>query len=575
MESLLEWCKKTDSKISNEWDYEKNYPLKPNDISRGSHKIVWWICNKCKNSWDSSIISRTGRNQNCPYCSNKRVLVGFNDLETTNPKIVKQWHPTKNGDLTPKDIVAGSKKRIWWKCTKCTGEWEATPHNRTYNHSGCPFCANRTVLTGFNDLGTTNPELAKQWHPTKNGNLTPRDVVAGSNQKAWWICSRCKNEWESTIDSRNNGRGCPVCGSSFTISFNEKAVAFYISKITEIITNYHPDFLANMELDIFIPQLNYAIEYDGVRYHNQSIVNDNKKDILCKENNVTLIRIREDGLPRTKCSINYFVSASGYQSLERVINDILSSLCTILKRDKPDVDIKHDYTDILKLKELSVKDKSVQQLLPHLLNEWNYERNYPILPDAIYANTNHRIWWKCSTCGYEWQSAVSSRARGHGCPACAGEVVKKGDNDLQTRRPDIAKEWNYKKNANVTPSDVCVFSNKKYWWIGKCGHEWDAKVANRTKHESGCPYCSNPPLKILPGFNDLISRDKNLAKEWNYTKNQIDPTTIGIGYSKKVWWICSKCDYEWEATVNNRSNNGTGCPNCFKMNRKKAHNEND
>ena len=83
--------------------------------------------------------------------------------------------------------------------------------------SGCPVCANRMVLAGVNDLATINPELARQWHPTKNGDLTPRDVLAGSRRKVWWICDQ-GHEWQADVSSRNHGTGCPVCAGKKVIS---------------------------------------------------------------------------------------------------------------------------------------------------------------------------------------------------------------------------------------------------------------------------------------------------------------------------------------------------------------------
>ena len=136
---------------------------------------------------------------------------GFNaPFSETHPELAKQWHPTKNGDLTPQDVTAGSGKKAWWKCPDCGGEWEARVCMRRSQRTGCPFCINKKVLPGFNDLATTHPELAKQWHPTKNGELTPRDVVAGSEKKVWWKCEK-GHEWETMIVHRASGRQCPKC----------------------------------------------------------------------------------------------------------------------------------------------------------------------------------------------------------------------------------------------------------------------------------------------------------------------------------------------------------------------------
>jgi predicted RNA-binding Zn-ribbon protein involved in translation (DUF1610 family) len=118
-------------------------------------------------------------------------------------------------------VTAGSKKIVWWIYPyddSETGkhfdfEWDATPKNRAYHNSGCPYLTNTAVWKGYNDLQTTPPDLAKEWHPTKNGDLTPDNVAAGSHLKAWWLCPICGNEWECRIDTRHyNKKKCPNCG---------------------------------------------------------------------------------------------------------------------------------------------------------------------------------------------------------------------------------------------------------------------------------------------------------------------------------------------------------------------------
>ena len=109
------------------------------------------------------------------------------------PDLAAEWHPTKNGDLTPQMVTPGSNKKVWW-LGKCGHEWEALINNRS-NGNGCPVCAGKQVLVGYNDLATVNPSLAAEWHPTKNGELTPWMVISGENRKIWWRCGKCGHEW--------------------------------------------------------------------------------------------------------------------------------------------------------------------------------------------------------------------------------------------------------------------------------------------------------------------------------------------------------------------------------------------
>jgi hypothetical protein len=141
-------------------------------------------------------------------------LTDRNRFSITHPEVAAEWHPTKNGDLTPNDIACKSGKKFWWLCSKddCKYEWDATVCHRTRGN-GCPGCSGQ-VVTDKNRLLIIYPEVAAEWHPTKNGDLTPNDVSFGSNKKIWWFCSKddCRHEWDAPVSSRTNGgSGCPAC----------------------------------------------------------------------------------------------------------------------------------------------------------------------------------------------------------------------------------------------------------------------------------------------------------------------------------------------------------------------------
>ena len=206
-ESLREYCTRYDrNELLAQWHPEKNGTLTPNDLSYGSQKKVWWRCDH-GHEWQSPPYTRVGRSSGCPYCTGKRVAPGL-DLRSLFPDIAAQWHPTKNGVLTPDQVTPGSHRRVWWRCDQ-GHEWSALVKSRVEG-CGCPVCTNRIVIPGENDLRSLAPELAKQWHPSKNGALQPDQCLPGSARKVWWRCDR-GHEWQAAIHSRVAGRGCPVC----------------------------------------------------------------------------------------------------------------------------------------------------------------------------------------------------------------------------------------------------------------------------------------------------------------------------------------------------------------------------
>ena len=214
-ESLADYCIRFQRQdLLSQWDGPGNAPLTPATVSYGSRRKVWWQCDH-GHRWQAAVYTRTGGESGCPYCAGKRPWPGFNDLASQYPDLAAQWHPTRNGDLTPDQVLCGSNRRVWWQCPQ-GHQWSAIVKSRTEG-AGCPYCASRQVSAGFNDLAARFPHLAQEWHPEKNGRLTPRDVGPGSRRKVWWQCAK-GHVWQAAIASRAvDGAGCPVCAGKAVI----------------------------------------------------------------------------------------------------------------------------------------------------------------------------------------------------------------------------------------------------------------------------------------------------------------------------------------------------------------------
>jgi hypothetical protein len=236
-----------------EWHPTKNGDLNLDDFTTGSNKKVWWKHSdpSCAvpggHEWEAVVHNRVN-GMGCPVCGGKVVVAGANDMATTHPELAADWHPVKNGLLTPQSVVAGTAKKIWWKhsdpsCVAPGGyEWEAKGSYRT-SGAGCLACNdNRTVVAGVNDMATTHPELAADWHPTRNGDLTAQDFKANTNKKIWWkhsdpACAVSGGyEWKATGSDRQAGSGCPVCSNRAVVAgVNDIATTH-----PEIVAEWHP-----------------------------------------------------------------------------------------------------------------------------------------------------------------------------------------------------------------------------------------------------------------------------------------------------------------------------------------------
>lgn len=509
--------------LINEWDFDKNIGVKPSDVSSGSAISVWWKCS-LGHEWQSIIVNRV-KGSGCPYCANKAVLSGFNDLATTNPDLANEWNYEKNksltnglnGDIsTPDKVTAQSQQKVWWKC-KNGHEWQAAIYSRS-NDIGCPYCSGKVAIQGKNDLVTTNPDLAKEWNYEKNKGLTngieydistPNKVTSHSKQKVWWICEH-GHEWQAVVYSRTEGSGCPYCSSGGT-SKPEQGIAYYLSSCCRVEQRIR---VANKEIDIYLPEYKIGIEYDGSYYHQDKEKDKQKTEILVKEG-ITLFRVIESNVNKVQDRIIYYIYDNMGRNYEWALETLFEKLSIFTGQmtiGTISVDIKRDIVEIRKRYSLVRKNNSFASKHPELIKEWNYKKNGILTPEMVSYGSNDRVWWICSK-GHEWESLISNRSRGYGCPYCDGQKAIKGENDLATINPKLAEEWNYARNGNLTPHDIKAKSNKKVWWKCTKGHEWQAAVYSR--YSCGCPQCAGlkyPPILCVETgqiFKSLKEAAKN------------------------------------------------------------------
>jgi hypothetical protein len=180
---------------------EEAYGWDPKTIMAGSNRKLSWRC-PTGHIFVATVIARTNLKSatNCPYCTNQKILNGFNDIATLFPEIATQadgWNPNLIG--------AGHKKKLPWKCTE-QHPYEASPESRTQKFSGCPVCAGLKVIVGINDLLTTHPQIASEaidWDPTK--------VIAGTPRKYKWLCPDGHQYLASVNKRTERGQGCAIC----------------------------------------------------------------------------------------------------------------------------------------------------------------------------------------------------------------------------------------------------------------------------------------------------------------------------------------------------------------------------
>ena len=489
-------------------------------------------------------------------------------LSITHPQLSIQWHPTKNGDRTPDKVIAGSSQKAWWKCPESFDhEWEARISDRV-KATGCPFCAGlRPSVT--NSLASLYPEIAREWHPSKNKPLTPNNVVSGSNKKAWWRCSQSSDhEWEAPPSKRTRrGDRCPFCTGKKPASTNSLA-----SLYPEIAKEWH-------------------LERNGTLTPDQVVAGSHQK---------AWWRCSQGFDHEWEASIKGRTNGNGCpfcRGLKVSVTNSLASLYPEIVREwhperngtlTPDQvvagsarkvwwrclqSLDHEWEAKLVGRrngygcpfcagqKVSITNSLASQH-PKLAKQWHPEKNGKLTPDQIVAGSGKKAWWQCpQNPEHEWEARIVNRVNGDGCPFCRNLKLS-ATNSLAGLHPELAKEWHPELNGTLTPDQIVAGSGKKVWWQCPKGadHEWQARLADRT-NGLGCPFCSGRRPSIT---NSLASLYPKLVKEWHLAKNgTLTPDQIVAGSNKKAWWQCSRsADHQWEAVIASRVSLGAGCPYC-------------
>lgn len=445
--------KEVNPEFAKEWHPFKNNGLTPDEISCASSKKVWWRCSKCGYEYEAKIKERQLHKSKCPGCKNTLITMD-KSLEGVNLGLASQWHPVLNGSLRPEYVSPDSLMEAYWLCEKCGFEWKAAIGHRSIN-SECPNCRERKVLNAENSLAAIHPELIDQWDRERNGGLTPYDVFPENLRIAYWQCSK-GHKYQRRISDKSNGMACPVCSRGQNAKFPRRALYYYLK---EAFRDAKPRYLyaaidRRYKLDVFIPSLNLGIEYDGYFGHtrSKSVLFDEGKNEALKDK-IQLIRIREEGLPQ----INTFGSrvivrrdATENASLLKCLisigeyikfhhNPSKEQLKVINSWSSADIDRDEGVIGSYKKRQKTVK-KSMAELRPDLLEEWDYTKNGDLSPYSLPYGTSKKVWWICKTCQNSWEAQVRHRVKrfldgkviyGTGCPKCA--LKKIGENSRKTR----------------------------------------------------------------------------------------------------------------------------------------------
>ena len=446
-----------------EWDFEKNEGVFDIwEMTKGTTKKPFWICKTCNSSFDASILKRKN-GEGCLCCRGYRVN-HTNSLATKNSQLASEWHPTKNGNLTPDDVTCGKNKKVWWLCEK-GHEWEANIRDRN-SGNGCPYCSCRKAWKGESDMWTTNPELASKLLKKEDGYKYKQN----SNKLVDWKCLECGGiiRNKRIPDVKRNGLGCPHCSDG--IKYPEK---FMYNVLKELKIDFVRELSSNdvewiddkKRYDFYIPSLNCIIETHGEQHYSD-----------VRNFNVIGGRTLEE--ERTNDQYKYELAMKNGIDKYVVIDCRYSDL-TYIKKSILDSEL-IKLLNLININWEEVALNSQKSLVVEVCEMWNNGFSmYELIEITKLTKTTIRTYLKKGTeigiCNY---NTSESKSRGHKKRALSYgnkimiEVCSKWNKGLSNK--EICEELNLSKNTvtkylrSGADLDICNYSPSEALRRGMC-----------------------------------------------------------------------------------------------------------
>ncbi len=444
--------------IASQWHPTKNNGLTPDKVKANSIEKYWFLCPNtcnggCLHEWFATPQSRTLKKTGCPYCAKGSTVICIHEsLSHKYQDLMIEWNYEKNMDIDPNKIRPGSDKKVSWICKVCAMEWDAAIKARTKG-SGCPGCNGKVgvkPVTKMNSLEGKFPEIAKEWHPTKNGDKLPSQYKYGSLEKVWWLCpNTCgyegciTHEYQATINARTNptGTGCPYCAKNSQRICYHRSLEF---RYPEIAKMWHPEKNGDLKPCDVTPYTNKRVWWYCKNVCDYGCIHEYEQDISNKTTNMS-------GCP--------FCIKTGSKNI-----------CI---------------------------HNSFEFNYPKYANELHPTKNNDIDLTKITKHSKIKLWWLCPVkckygCLHEYEQSIDHKSKGTGCPFCLAYGDAKQfcyHESLEFKYPDLMKEWDYEKNS-ISPKDLTPKSGFRAWWKCNKNHEWSTRIFCRTVYGNCCRVCN-------------------------------------------------------------------------------------
>jgi hypothetical protein len=480
------------------------------------------------------------------------------NLATLNPKVAAEWHPEKNGTLTPLDVTSGSHKKVWWTCQK-GHEWRSIISNRARLGRGCPICAGQKVTTETS-LATKNPKLAKEWHPTKNGELTPHDVMTGSSsKKIWWLC-RKRHEWKSIVKIRSAGAGCPYCAGIKASKANN-----LLSQNPRLAQEWHPTKNGATSPDQLTPRSGKMVWWACKKGHEYKCTVDNrgggKSCPYCSNKRVfvgnCLKTVRPD-LAR-----EWHPSKNGKLTPESVTPGSSKKAWWVCKKG-------HAWHTTIASRSKSGCPKCHSQTSAPELRIYTELKH--VFPDTVHRKTIGRyecdVFLPSLNIALEYDGEYWHRNKTQKDLKKNRALMNNGITLIRIREKGLEKLGTLDITADPSKSTgkplIDAILKKIRLGSGASPHTSSKinRYLRRTTFANNSEYIRllDRLPSAFPG-NSFADHYPAMAEEWHPSRNgSLTASDITRKSNKRIWWQC-RDGHEWNVTANCRANK-SGCPYC-------------
>lgn len=503
-------------------------------------------CLVCGHEWNpvpSSLLKGHG----CKFCAEK--ANGKKRRKSTEQFLAKLR--MRNPDVQILEEYIDSKTPIRCRCSCGNDNWYASPGN-LLRGSLCKECAGRR--SAELQKGHSRPNVNKKTHEAfvaecsaKNTTVQVIGIYSGADNKIETQCKRCGHIWNPVAQSLLRGSGCSKCQRKMQTSFAEQAIFFYVKKrYPESVNGYKKGF-GRSELDIFIPELQVGIEYDGRKWHKNKENIEKRKYVVCKELGIKLIRVRERRIKASAeicdCIIHSaYGDTKKYSSLDQCIQDLfrILDISVDVNCDRDRIEIQEQYFKLIEAQSLGI-------LFPELVGEWHQPSNGNITPFMVKPKSNVSYFWECPDCGDIYPAPPANRIKGTGCASCAG--VKKLTHEEFERRvhqnhPNLILLGKYQNSTERVRCECMT-----------CGHTWDATPHSITTGK-GCKKC----------WNKVMAEQKRKPEEAFLEQVKLKHPRITVlgkyeNSHTEIQCRCEACGHEWSPIAQSLIS-GYGCGNC-------------